>query len=1506
MNKLKYMKTWMSVLALIAIFTFSNNTVKASHIAGADVSYKCLGGDTFKITVNVFRDCSGISAPTTIDNSVTITSSCGNVNAAFTLTNPNSTLSNANNGSQVSQLCGTALPQSACSGGPYPGMMQLIFEAIVVLPPCADWKIGFAVVCCRNTNVNLTGSGNAFVEATLNNLVDTCNTGPTFEAQPIPYVCAGQQVNYNFGATEPDGDSLAYSFFAGWSTSGVPNTFQAPYTATQPIAGITINPKTGEVIFTPLFTGNFVVVVKVEEYNANGALISTIMRDILFIVQICFNQQPNPVAPIVAFSGTGALVDSNSVEVCVGESFTFDVKIWDPNPNDSVSLYSNIDSILPGATHTVTYPNAPTSYDTAVVTISWSAVPVPGLFYPFFISANDNACPIPGIFYATYDVRIVNSTFAWPNQIICKNTQMADLNVKGGDRFVWNAISGNPIVVGPLGVGNFSCDTCQYPKAYPSQTTCYEVTSNLSGSCNNVDTICVYVAPNFQLAITNDTLICSVEPIQLNVTPDKTNQVYSYTWDPIRFMQGPKISSPVVNPESSTTYYVTVTSDSGCVKFDTVTVDLSPPFPKENFITASDTIICLQDTVNLSVTLGDVTPTKCGLSQNICVGNSSLVQVGTGTNSNSFTTSTFSNAGYPSPFANSDNSSKQQYLYKASDLKAAGLTGGTINALSFNIISQGGSTVYNGYTIKMTCTNNTKMISGSWIGGMQQVFTPKPIFTSPGWNTLPFDNSFDWDGKSNLVVEICFDNGGTNSLSAVTQYDNTTYPATCFIGSKNANVCNAFQQHQASPVNRVPNIRFNICSGVDPNGYIFNWLNPVNLVSPSVSANQAIDMGVNLTTPTKYSVAVADSFGVCFDTLAVNIHVVSQYDATPDSAGPFCITSPYNFMTAFTPGGVWSGPGIVDDTLGLFNPGPTISNGSGYGTHDIIYSITGDICANSDTIQVYVIPPPDASIRTTGPFCELDTAIQIIGVTNGFISSTNTAISNAITDSSGTINLSLIHKGLDSLAIKWTAIGQACNNDSIYTFDLSPQYDPIITSPESYCPHDSIIEFDQFDQDNITSKVYYGQWSGAGIVDSDKGLFDPRTFADSTNGYTAVVTLDSVGACGNTVTLQIQIDTLPDIWFKFTEGDEGPYCKNDGSTVTWEAHPLDDAAFNGIGIESFVGDWLGIGTTIAGFSTNNPIPKAGLHEYVYHFTDLNGCINQDTLRFDIGASPQDPIGSVTNFCAANFIEGLSLDTSSSTNDTNNAFVWYSNSNLTDSVAEGLSYSPNTIAIGNVTYYVQQISPQGCKSIGYGIVEGNIIASPDVEFVVNDVRGIEPFTVDFNNITNQQSTPPAVSWEWGVYGGIFGNSIDAGTDEQFSYEFSYDATNDPAVGDSGYAQYIVLLKGINEFGCEDTFKLRIIVDAISELIIPNIFTPNGDGVNDAFSPTVDGMSAYEGRIYNRWGRKVADLDLANPSWDGVDPQNQQINDGVYYYVITAQGNNGQDYDEKGTVTLIKGN
>lgn len=63
------------------------------------------------------------------------------------------------------------------------------------------------------------------------------------------------------------------------------------------------------------------------------------------------------------------------------------------------------------------------------------------------------------------------------------------------------------------------------------------------------------------------------------------------------------------------------------------------------------------------------------------------------------------------------------------------------------------------------------------------------------------------------------------------------------------------------------------------------------------------------------------------------------------------------------------------------------------------------------------------------------------------------------------------------------------------------------------------------------------------------------------------------------------------------------------------------------------------------------------------------------------------------------------------------------------------------------------------------------------------------------------------------------------------------------------------------------------------LFPNVFTPNGDNINDKFEPEVRGVKDFQVVILNRWGQCVARLDEDNRSWDGGE-----ANEGTYFYVL----------------------
>jgi gliding motility-associated-like protein len=93
---------------------------------------------------------------------------------------------------------------------------------------------------------------------------------------------------------------------------------------------------------------------------------------------------------------------------------------------------------------------------------------------------------------------------------------------------------------------------------------------------------------------------------------------------------------------------------------------------------------------------------------------------------------------------------------------------------------------------------------------------------------------------------------------------------------------------------------------------------------------------------------------------------------------------------------------------------------------------------------------------------------------------------------------------------------------------------------------------------------------------------------------------------------------------------------------------------------------------------------------------------------------------------------------------------------------------------------------------------------------------------------------------------------------------------------------------------------VLITNASELLIPNVFTPNQDGVNDEFFITSKGLIEYNIVIVNRWGNPVFESTNANEAWDGTSG-GEQCTDGVYFYILKAKSTS-KDYIKQGNITL----
>jgi gliding motility-associated-like protein len=112
---------------------------------------------------------------------------------------------------------------------------------------------------------------------------------------------------------------------------------------------------------------------------------------------------------------------------------------------------------------------------------------------------------------------------------------------------------------------------------------------------------------------------------------------------------------------------------------------------------------------------------------------------------------------------------------------------------------------------------------------------------------------------------------------------------------------------------------------------------------------------------------------------------------------------------------------------------------------------------------------------------------------------------------------------------------------------------------------------------------------------------------------------------------------------------------------------------------------------------------------------------------------------------------------------------------------------------------------------------------------------------------------------------------------------------------------------NTIGCDSTVTLNLTISpdkCHSALMMPNAFSPNGDGLNDKFGPGINEHPAqYVMKIYNRVGQTIYTAYKAEHNWDGTYC-GQAAASGTYYYTITGKYANGRPIQMKGDVTLIR--
>lgn len=294
--------------------------------------------------------------------------------------------------------------------------------------------------------------------------------------------------------------------------------------------------------------------------------------------------------------------------------------------------------------------------------------------------------------------------------------------------------------------------------------------------------------------------------------------------------------------------------------------------------------------------------------------------------------------------------------------------------------------------------------------------------------------------------------------------------------------------------------------------------------------------------------------------------------------------------------------------------------------------------------------------------------------------------------------------------------------------------------------------------------------------------------------------------------------------------------------------------------------------------------------YAVEVTDANGCTSlwqnetitqPDELIITVSSSTAVTCEGGADGVAESEVEGGTMPY---------VYSWDDPANQTGSTAIDLTTGIYTVTVTDFNGCVAQAAATIDPPIN--ILTADFTLSPD--------SGLQPLDITvFNN--SQGGT----AYEW-----IFGDGNTITTFDTSSFQYLY--------ADSGFFD-VTLVAHNDVTGCTDTLVLEnaIYIEPTSELLIPNVITPNGDGLNDVFpiDPTnndffpfkIRNIFSFHGEIYNRWGEQVYEWTQPLGGWDGFSTGGKEMEPGTYYYVITAKGVDGDaetDYEFTGYVTLIR--
>jgi gliding motility-associated-like protein len=276
-------------------------------------------------------------------------------------------------------------------------------------------------------------------------------------------------------------------------------------------------------------------------------------------------------------------------------------------------------------------------------------------------------------------------------------------------------------------------------------------------------------------------------------------------------------------------------------------------------------------------------------------------------------------------------------------------------------------------------------------------------------------------------------------------------------------------------------------------------------------------------------------------------------------------------------------------------------------------------------------------------------------------------------------------------------------------------------------------------------------------------------------------------------------------------------------------------------------------------------------------TDSNGCIDTVVSIVTVYPLPATPLATSNSpICAGDTISLLASDAN------NISYFWFGPNSFTSTTKNTTIFDATATMSGVYSLFVKD-NNTGCRS-----------DTSTISFLVNSGPSITDLSATrqlCKKDTLQLSTSTiAASYLWNG-----------------PYSFSSTLQN-PIIlnaNDSIVGIFTLIVSNSNSCTSQDTISVFIDCDNITEIVVPNVFTPNGDGENQLFKiNNAADLKDIQVDIYDRWGLKVYSWNKLNDAWDGKTRSGLECPDGTYFYLINASTLRGKALTQKGYLSLFR--